>query len=78
LAGVAVIEERRDSEARAFAERLGSGLAALSLIAAYFRIAADPAQLRHQLALAGRLAGAEDLVHWSGATLADSRDWRAS
>ena len=74
---MAVIEERRDSEARAFAERLGSGLAALSLIAGYFRIAADPAQL-HQLALTGRPAGAEDLVRWSGATFADSRDWRAN
>ncbi len=44
------------------AEMLDPGLAALSLIAGYFRIAADPAQLRHQLALTGRLAGAEDLV----------------
>src|SRR6516165_9579998 len=38
------------------------GLAALSLIAGYYRIAADPAQLKHQLALTGRLAGAQDLV----------------
>ena len=43
-------------------QTLDGGLAALSLIAGYFRIAADPAQLRHQLALTGRLAGAEDLV----------------
>ncbi len=41
---------------------LDGGLAALSLIAGYFRIAADPAQLRHQLALTGHLAEAEDLV----------------
>ena len=41
---------------------LDGGVAALSLIAGYYRIAADPAQLRHQLALTGRLAGAEDLV----------------
>src|SRR5271166_5893562 len=41
---------------------LDGGLAAISLIAGYFRIAADPAQLRHQLALTGRLGGAEDLV----------------
>jgi subfamily B ATP-binding cassette protein HlyB/CyaB len=38
------------------------GLAAVALIAGYYRIAADPAQLRHQLALTGRLAEAEDLV----------------
>jgi subfamily B ATP-binding cassette protein HlyB/CyaB len=44
------------------AQTLDGGLAALSLIAGYFRIAADPAQLRHQLALTGRLAGGEDLV----------------
>jgi subfamily B ATP-binding cassette protein HlyB/CyaB len=44
------------------AERLDSGLAALALVANYYRIAADPAQLRHQLALTGRVAGAEDLV----------------
>src|SRR6516225_7385285 len=44
------------------AERLDPGVAALSLIAGYYRIASDPAQLRHQLALAGRLAEAEDLL----------------
>ncbi len=44
------------------AQRLDSGLAAVALLSGYFRIAADPAQLRHQLALTGRLAGAEDLV----------------
>ena len=38
------------------------GLTALAMIAGYYRIAADPAQLRHQLALVGRNAGAEDLV----------------
>ena len=44
------------------AQAIDGGLAALSLIAGYFRIAADPLQLRHQLALTGRLAGADDLV----------------
>jgi subfamily B ATP-binding cassette protein HlyB/CyaB len=43
------------------AERPDPGLLAFSLIAGYYRIAADPAQLRHQLALSGRLAGTEDL-----------------
>jgi len=41
---------------------LDDGLAALSLIAGYYRIAGDPAQLRHQLALTGRSAQAEDIV----------------
>ncbi len=44
------------------AQVLDGGLAALSLIAGYYRVAADPGQLRHQLALTGRLAAAEDLV----------------
>src|SRR5579862_9709622 len=38
------------------------GLMGLALIAGYYRIAADPAQLKHQLALIGRFANAEDLV----------------
>src|SRR5271170_7438349 len=41
------------------------GLAALSLIAGYYRIAAEPAQLCHQLALNGKTAGAEDIVRAS-------------
>src|SRR6516164_8793933 len=44
------------------AEQLDSGLASISLIAGYYRIAADPAQLRHQLALTGRLTEREDLL----------------
>jgi subfamily B ATP-binding cassette protein HlyB/CyaB len=39
-----------------------SGLMGLALIAGYYRIAADPAQLKHQLALIGRFANSEDLV----------------
>ena len=39
-----------------------SGLAGLSLIAGYYHIAADPAQLSHQLALARRTADSEDLI----------------
>ena len=41
---------------------LDSGLTGLSLIAGYYHTAADPTQLRHQLALTGRMAGAEDIV----------------
>jgi ATP-binding cassette, subfamily B, bacterial HlyB/CyaB len=44
------------------AQVLDSGLSGLALIAGYYRIAADPAQLIHQLALTGRAAGAEDIV----------------
>ena len=55
-------ETRINPEAQVTARRLDAGLAALALIANYYRIAADPEQLGHQLALAGRLAGAEDLV----------------
>ena len=39
-----------------------SGLAGLALIAGYYRIAADPMQLSHQLALTDRYADAEDIV----------------
>ena len=44
------------------APAVDSGLMGLALIAGYYRIAADPAQLKHQLALIGRFASAEDLV----------------
>ena len=44
------------------AQLLDSGLCGLSLVAGYYRIAGDPAQLRHQLALTGRSAQAEDIV----------------
>ena len=42
--------------------RADSGLIALAMIAGYYRVAADPAQLRHELALGPQLAGAEDLI----------------
>jgi subfamily B ATP-binding cassette protein HlyB/CyaB len=44
------------------APAVDSGLMGLSLIAGYYRIAADPAQMKHQLALIGRFADSEDLV----------------
>jgi subfamily B ATP-binding cassette protein HlyB/CyaB len=44
------------------AQVLDAGLSGLALIAGYYRIAADPLQLRHQLALTGRPADAEDIV----------------
>ena len=39
-----------------------SGLAALALVAGYFRISADPLHLAHELALSGRAARPDDLV----------------
>ena len=44
------------------ARAVDSGLMGLALIAGYYRIAADPAQLKHQLALIGRFTDSEDLV----------------
>jgi hypothetical protein len=44
------------------AQLLDSGLCGLSLVAGYYRIAGDPTQLRHQLALTGRKAQVEDVV----------------
>jgi subfamily B ATP-binding cassette protein HlyB/CyaB len=53
---------RSETPSRAVAQALDGGLGGLALVAGYYRIAADPTQLRHQLALTGRLADAEDLV----------------
>jgi subfamily B ATP-binding cassette protein HlyB/CyaB len=44
------------------AERLESGLKALSLVASYFRIAAEPSQLAHDLGLGHRPASSVDIV----------------
>lgn len=41
---------------------LDSGLLALTLVASYYRLSADVAQLRHEFALDGRLAGADDIL----------------
>jgi subfamily B ATP-binding cassette protein HlyB/CyaB len=50
------------NQTAADATAVDSGLVGLSLIAGYYRIPADPAQLKHQLALIGRQAGAEDIA----------------
>ena len=47
---------RAEAPTRPPLQALDSGLGSLALIAGYYRIAADPAQLRHQLALTGRAA----------------------
>lgn len=52
----------KEAPAQTPPQAMDSGLTGLALVAGYYRIAADPAQLRHQLALIGRMANAEDLV----------------
>lgn len=44
------------------AERLESGLKALSLVASYFRIVVEPSQLAHDLGLGNRPASSDDIV----------------
>ncbi len=44
---------------------IDTGLIALAMISAHFRIATDPLQLSHQLALNGHLAKAEDIIRAS-------------
>ncbi len=56
------ISERTPAQPPPAGQSLDGGLVALALVAGYYRIAADPAQLRHQLALTGRLANVEDVV----------------
>ena len=55
------------------AQLLDSGLCGLSLVAGYYRIAGDPAQLRHQLALTGRSAQVEDIVRGANVLQLKSR-----
>ncbi|MBV9112998.1 MAG: type I secretion system permease/ATPase, partial [Hyphomicrobiales bacterium] len=45
-----------------FASPLDRGLLALCQIAAYYRVAADPAQLQHQLGVLGRAAQSDDIA----------------
>jgi len=59
---VATAAEAASKDAAATAPRQDRGLTALSVIAGHYRVPADPLQLRHQLALIGREAGAEDIV----------------
>ena len=43
-------------------EIVDPGLSALAMIAGYYRIGAEPAQLRHQLALFDRASGPDDIM----------------
>jgi subfamily B ATP-binding cassette protein HlyB/CyaB len=56
---------------------LDAGLGALALVASCYRIAGDAVQLRHQLALTGRLANAEDIVRGANILGLKSRILRA-
>ena len=55
------------------AQLLDPGLSGLSLVAGYYRIAGDAMQLRHQLALTGRRAQAEDIVRGANVLQLKSR-----
>jgi len=57
---IAVLD--RPSELSAREDAPDAGLLAVARIAGFYRIAADPSQLRHLLALRGRTAGGADLV----------------
>jgi subfamily B ATP-binding cassette protein HlyB/CyaB len=63
------VTSRSETPSRRPAQALDAGLCGLALVAGYYRIAADPMQLRHQLALTGPSANAEDLVR--GANILD-------
>jgi subfamily B ATP-binding cassette protein HlyB/CyaB len=70
------VQERSETVAPAPAAAVDSGLLGLALIAGYYRIAADPAQIKHQLALIGRFAVCDDLVR--GANLLGRASCEAS
>jgi len=46
----------------AFIPAIDGGLLSLTLVAGYYRIASDPAQMGHDLGLGQRAANAEDIV----------------
>src|SRR5215468_10427578 len=57
-----VLSRGEAADSPSAAQALDAGLAALAIIASYYRIAADAQQMRHQLALTGRFAGADDIA----------------
>ena len=57
-----VVNVRFGEFTAARAPAVDPGLAALTLVASHYRVAADPYQLSHELGLAGRPGGAEDVV----------------
>jgi len=72
------VQFKSDGPSQLPARALDTGLACLALIAGYYRIAADTAQLRHQLALTGRSANAEDLVRGANILQLKSRILRGA
>jgi multidrug resistance efflux pump len=76
---LAMNDASRDSDTHTLAaERLDSGLAAIALIANYYRIAADSAQLRHQLEKSqAQLASDEGQLIETDATLKEVQGERA-
>src|SRR5208337_859467 len=55
-------EVRDTSQGTAFISAIDGGLLSLAMIAGYYRIACDPAQMAHDLGLGHRAANAEDIV----------------
>ena len=52
------------------------GLATLALVASYYRMAVDPGQLAHELALSGRASIPEDLVRGEPITVTGAEAMR--
>src|SRR5208337_3766191 len=55
-------EVRDTSQGTAFISAIDGGLPSLAMIAGYYRIACDPAQMAHDLGLGHRASNAEDIV----------------
>ena len=55
-------EVRDTSQGTAFISAIDGGLLSLAMIAGYYRIACDPAQMAHDLGLGHRASNAEDIV----------------
>ncbi len=61
-AGRVALDEAAVAPAPASFSGVDTGLSALALVASFHQVPCDPAQLRHDLGLAGRCAGPEDIV----------------
>ena len=55
-------EVREAPQAAEFIPAIDGGLLSLAMIAGYYRIASDPAQMAHDLGIGQRAANAEDIV----------------
>jgi subfamily B ATP-binding cassette protein HlyB/CyaB len=60
--GAAVLGEVQGAPATSIGTEVDTGLSAVAIVASFHQVPCDPAQLRHDLGISGRRAGAEDLV----------------